>query len=560
MSSLRLSAALAGIAAAVALVPGTAAAATPAPTTSNPASAAAGWLVQQFSNAHNQRGPAGDHIELSFDAGSGPVFYYDGGGTIDAALALAATHSGKQKIDTATDYVAAHLDAYVDYSKTQGGPFYGSVGKAALLAIVDGRDPNNFGGHHLLSELKADECPTGATSCLPGDNTNIFSSVSTALIVIAEQRAGGSFAPSANLIHLLLNQQCSDGGFSSDIPPASTCKSDPDVTGYAVMALQALGGHSTQIAAAATYLDDTRRADGSWADNGGPNIDSTGLAAAALSIAGESPTKSQQWLADQQVTTGPTAGTGSQRGALKYQGKYDPNSSIKGTSDGIFGLVPHTSLATLSAAGATPGTAVLALDSPSLTHTTVHPGGAEAVSGTGFGAGEKVQAAVHSTPIGVGSGTADKNGTVHISFTVPASLTGGAHTVVLTGESTGLTSKTTFHVLAAGTPTTTSAAHRRAPRRCWRRPVLRPVRAPCSVSVASWSVRPRSCSDAAGGHTTDEATRSGRGGGADRRHAAAGPIGQRRRDARRAGGSVRQRQRRHGVRQVRRVGTGGAAA
>jgi hypothetical protein len=425
-------------------------------TTTDPAAAAAGWLARQFSDAHNKRVPAGDHIELSFDAGSGPVFFFDGGTTIDAAFALAATHSGKRKIDVATHYVATHLDEYVDYSGKQGGPFFGSVGKAALAAIVDGRNPNSFGGHHLISELKQDECPAGSTSCTPGSNSNIFSSVSTSIIVIAEARAARlgtpGAAPSTALTDLLLGEQCPNGGFSSDIPVKSPCVADPDATGYAVMALQALGGHDAEIARAAGYLVKTRGANGAWSAQGGPNVDTTGLAAAALAIAGHDVAGSRRWLAGEQVTEGPTAGTGSTRGALKFLGAFDASSSIKGTADGVLGLVPGTSLATLDATHARPGTAVLALAPATLARHTARAGTTDRVGGTGFAARERVRATVQSAdPTVLGTARADRNGTVTIAFTVPRHLSAGSHRLVLIGLTSGLGTQQSLTVRAAAT-------------------------------------------------------------------------------------------------------------
>jgi hypothetical protein len=455
--SLRLSVPLLAVAALAvvavsALSTAGASAAAPA-TTTDPAAAAAGWLAQQFADSANRRVPGGDHIELSYNDGTKNVFYYDGGGTADAAFALAATKSGRTKIDAAVGYIGAHLDAYVDYSGAQGGPYYGSIGKAAVAAAVDGKDPNDFGGHHLLSELKKDECPAASTTCAPGSNSNVFSSVSTSFIVIAEARGarvdGSSVAPSKDLVSFFLSLQCPDGGFTSDLPAKSPCASDADATGYAVMALQALGGHTAEIDRAAAYLEKSRGKDGAWSDNGGPNIDSTGLAAAALSIAGRDASRSRNWLASQQVTDGPTTGTGARRGALKYQGAYDANASIKGTSDAILGLVPGASLATLDTHGAAAGTAVLALDDPTVAHRKVKAGGQQIVTGTGFAVGERVRVAVHSTPISVGTATASRAGTASLAFDVPKTLPAGVHTVVLTGTSSGLSAAIAFTVVAA---------------------------------------------------------------------------------------------------------------
>jgi hypothetical protein len=420
---------------ALALAPATtASAAPPRPTTTNIAGGAAGWLAQQLSG--------GTHLVFP------GTKFIDYGGSADAAFALAAAHVGRATIHDVVDYLGAHLNEYADYSGAQGGPYYGSVGKAAVAALVDGRNPNNFGGHHLLAELKADECPTKSTTmCTPGNNTGIFSSVSTSFIVIAEARGakrdGSQFAPSANLESFFLSLQCGDGGFSSDLPAGDPCKPDVDATGYALMALQALGGHTSQIEHAASWLVSQRNADGSWTAQGGKNIDSTALAVAGLRIAGRTTARSVSWLRNQQVTSGPTVGKGAKRGALRYQGKFDPAGSIKGTSDGILGIT-RSSLATLDLTAVHAGVPVLALAVPHVQHAKVHPGARETVTGKGFAAGETVQASIHSKS--VRSGVANDNGTVSLTFTVPNSMANGAHTIVLTGHRSHLQSKASFLV------------------------------------------------------------------------------------------------------------------
>ena len=74
--------------------------------------------------------------------------------------------------------------------------------------------------------------------------------------------------------------------------------------------------------------------------------------------------------------------------------------------------------------------------------------------------GEKVDATVHSTPVVVGSPTADKQGTVSGSFTVPSNLKPGRHTLELTAA-TG-TQSASFIVVpnaaAAGTGNSTGSS------------------------------------------------------------------------------------------------------
>jgi hypothetical protein len=450
--SFRLSLVVAAAAATLTLTIGVpAAAAAPPSTTTDPARAAAGWLAQQLVD--------GNHVVFAFDGKT-----FDAGGTADVIFALAASHSGKDAIDAAVAYLARNIDGYI--AAGTAGNYDGSVGKAALAAIAADKDPRAFGGHDLLQMLKADECKTAEGSADDFDHTycpaagsgqNIYSSISQSFIVIAEAR-GGSISQSA--IDYLRSLQCDgDGGFTVGTTGGKGCTSDIDATAYAVMALQAAGGEHDAVTRAADYLQRKRASNGAWVTNGGANADSTGLATAALEAAGRDASTSRRWLIGQQLTTGPTAGKGASRGALKYQGKFDPSGSIKATADGMLGLVPGASLATLDARGASAGTAMLALDDPTLGHARVKPGGTQHVTGTGFMGGEQVRATVHSTPVRVGVAKASAAGTTSLTFTVPATLAAGTHSVVLTGATSGLSSSATFTVVAvAAAPSTTAPA------------------------------------------------------------------------------------------------------
>jgi hypothetical protein len=87
-------------------------------------------------------------------------------------------------------------------------------------------------------------------------------------------------------------------------------------------------------------------------------------------------------------------------------------------------------------------------------------GGRQTVSGAGFTPGELVQATLHSDPVDLGTLTAADDGSVRVSFTIPATLSTGAHTVTLVGLSSGQSATAAFTVVAAGTsphPSATSA-------------------------------------------------------------------------------------------------------
>ncbi|HEY8300475.1 MAG TPA: hypothetical protein VIG48_01125 [Jatrophihabitans sp.] len=456
--SARIFAALtaAGIAVTAALSTATANAAAPPATTTKPAPAAAGWLAQQFT----------DHYV--YPGGSS----FDGGSTADSVFALAAAKAGASKIDAAMRYFAAHVDDYASVHDTSGkpGPYDGSVAKAAVAALVTGADPTHIGGYDLLQILKRDQCTseshpknskdyTTPVCPAPGAARNIFSSVSESLAILAEARgaraSGASYAPDAAAVTYLLSLQCANGGFTSLTTGGAHCAADPDATGFAVMALQAEGHQQAALARAVRWLRGVRNTDGSWTAQGVHNVDSTGLAAAALAGQRIDTRRSRSWLHSQQVTNGPTVGTGASRGALKYHGAFDASSSIKATADGVLGLVAHGDLATLTDRRASAGTAVLALPPAHVGRKEVPAGTEQTVTGAGFAAGELVVATLASHR--VGSATTNHNGTATVTFTAPSSLP-GKHTITLTGRTSALTTSAVMRVVPASNSVTTAPA------------------------------------------------------------------------------------------------------
>jgi hypothetical protein len=67
------------------------------------------------------------------------------------------------------------------------------------------------------------------------------------------------------------------------------------------------------------------------------------------------------------------------------------------------------------------------------TSDTVVPGGSITVHGEGFLAGETVDITLRSTPIPLGSFTADADGEVTATVTIPADAEPGTHTIVMYG-------------------------------------------------------------------------------------------------------------------------------
>lgn len=82
----------------------------------------------------------------------------------------------------------------------------------------------------------------------------------------------------------------------------------------------------------------------------------------------------------------------------------------------------------------------------------VAAGGTVTVTGEAFDAGEDVEVWVHSDPIRLGQVTAEADGTVTATVTLPADLPAGAHRIELRGLTSGLSTWTDIVVAAAPTP------------------------------------------------------------------------------------------------------------
>ncbi|TAM89483.1 MAG: hypothetical protein EPN43_06930, partial [Jatrophihabitans sp.] len=429
------------------------ASATPAPptTTTNPAAAAAGWLAGQFST---------DHIT---------VFGDTAGSTASALFGLAESGTGSELIHAAASYLAANAVTVADLGATATIKA-GAVAKIALAEMVAGNDPRSVvPGHDLVAALQGAQCmPSTVPACSPiGAGNNIGASIDEALILMAQSRAALAYAtpaPSADAIGYFLRLRSSDGAFTwSATPPTDTSNDDVDSTGFALMALQAItAAHQIPstltadvagaITAAKAWLVGQRTTGGFWQScfNGSctPSVDSSGTAAAGLAAVGADVSATKAWIVSQQITTGPTFGATATRGALSCGDQSSGCSNAFSTWDGLLAL-GGTSLATLTAANATPGTAVLALAPATTSASTVIAGGQLTARAAGLTPGEQVAVTLHSAPVGLGTVTADPAGTASITFTVPATVPPGTHTVSFAGLASGLVSTSgSFTVLA----------------------------------------------------------------------------------------------------------------
>lgn len=95
-----------------------------------------------------------------------------------------------------------------------------------------------------------------------------------------------------------------------------------------------------------------------------------------------------------------------------------------------------------------------------LSATTVVAGGTLTVSGVGFLPGESVKITLHSTPIELGTVTAAADKTVSLTFTVPADIEPGDHTIKLLGLTSGRVVELPFEVLGVDVPRTLPATGR----------------------------------------------------------------------------------------------------
>jgi LPXTG-motif cell wall-anchored protein len=85
-----------------------------------------------------------------------------------------------------------------------------------------------------------------------------------------------------------------------------------------------------------------------------------------------------------------------------------------------------------------------------LSDTSVVPGQSVTASDSGNEPGEQVNGYAHSVRVFLGSTTANGNGVATLTFTVPRSLSAGAHTVRLVGQSSGHVGTATFFVTKGG--------------------------------------------------------------------------------------------------------------
>jgi LPXTG-motif cell wall-anchored protein len=387
-------------------------------------------------------------LPSSFDPAS-----TDWGLTIDATLALAA--GGKGTDATAQSTTTKVLDNVASYvtGTDFGSPndrYAGPLGKALLLALIQGKGATHD-GFDLEAELRARMQTSGDDAGRFSDKSDFgdFSNgLGQALDLLALDRTSGG-VPAAG-VTLLLAQQCPAGGFRLSYDTGASCTTDAqidtDATSLALQALLAVPA-STAVTSAldkgVTWLAGRQASTGSFAGSGPtatPNANSTGLAGAVLRASTHvvAANKAAAYVESLQLTSSKDAGAIAYNPAARDAAKNGIGSTAmdqfrRATAQGVLalGLPTYGQIGRVAPMDTHPG----ATASP----TSVAPGGKVVVSGDGFLPAEKVTGTLHSTPVALGTETADTNGKATFSFTVPNDLAPGAHSVELAGETSGVT-------------------------------------------------------------------------------------------------------------------------
>jgi hypothetical protein len=260
-------------------------------------------------------------------------------------------------------------------------------------------------------------------------------------------------------VNYLLKQQCPNGGFRvelADTQCTDNAKVDLDATSFALMAFSTVDQEvGDPVTKGVTRLLAEQKANGSWADN----ANSTGLASAIGRGYGAHPqaNKGAAFVKTLQLTTGANAGAiildkegydAAVANGLNEQGR---TVAARSTAQAVLAL----GLPTYSLIGkrepVEPATTI------TLSTQSLNEGATLTVSGGGFFSTEKVKVVVTSDPVTVGEPAANASGIISQSFALPAAVKAGAHTVTLTGQTSGVTINAPFTVVAQAATTTTAA-------------------------------------------------------------------------------------------------------
>lgn len=296
----RLGAALIAPALAIAVI-SAAPAAQAAP--NSPEAESAAWLAKVT--------PSTTHLFRSYySTGTATESFVDLGLNLDlqaALIKLGDTRVGESVYRA----VLAQAGDYVD---GQYGPSAGAAAKlATAIQTHDRTAAATVGSRNLITTLEGYVTSNGeARGLATAGKDDYTNSLTQSFAARALSRAGSPNAGPA-LAYLRL-QQCSDGFFRVDMrnTQCTTGTASVDATAFALQALDSAGGVDAKadIAKAVAWLDRTQAADGSFADMGNANSNSTGLAAVALGSHGSAVAagRAAAWVLGRQLTSGANTG------------------------------------------------------------------------------------------------------------------------------------------------------------------------------------------------------------------------------------------------------------
>jgi prenyltransferase beta subunit len=322
--------------------------------------AAVSWLADQFVD--------GERLQVTFGSDS----FDDAGLTIDALFAFAAAGVAPDQAVAATEWLSrsAVTTDYIGDGSTEA--YAGPTAKLALVAEIRYVDPTSWGddGVDLIDRLRSLELPDGHFADVSsfGDFSN---SIGQSLAIMALERG---FSASDESVTFLLRSECPDGGFALELDPEpGACVSSVDATSFVIQALSSIDASTRDLG----QLDARQRATaflmGGQQPGGGfgaelgetPNANSTGLAAQALTVAGENQpaADARVFLASLQQDCSDSAAT---RGAVGFDSSgFDLSNAPRATAQAVLGLT-GAGFATLMADGST---ALTGFDCPPLTST-----------------------------------------------------------------------------------------------------------------------------------------------------------------------------------------------
>jgi LPXTG-motif cell wall-anchored protein len=412
----------------------------------------------------------GGYLTTSYQGDPDVASFDDWGLTIDAILALAAGGRGDAaSAVTATSLVEDNVATYVTGGFDPTERYAGALAKTLLMAQIQGEDPSDFGGFDLVDELlvrmQTSGADTGRFSDRTGFGDDFSNGFGQALAVLALSRAG---AVPTVAVDFLLAQQCPGGSFRGDYTTPGGCTDDAaatvDATGFALQALVTLEptcAIGQAVTDAVESLVAGQNPSGAFGGESGSNTNSTGLASVALRSLGAtaSADEAADFVTSLQLDGGDDLGAVAlNQGGLSAAGDgiqiLERDGFRRASTQGVLALGMPT-YGEIGTTAVDPAAFTPCLDpvtpTGSVSPSTVVAGGQLTVSAVGFTPGELVDATVRSTPVAVGTATADADGAVVLTFTVPADVEPGMHEVVLVGQTSGVTVSVPFEVLAAAT-------------------------------------------------------------------------------------------------------------